>query len=192
MQFRIASSFSDSLAKLPAQEQKAAKTTAFDLQFDPANPGMQFHRLDRAKDPNFWSVRVNRDLRIIVHRTSASLMLCYVGHPSTQRRTYAGRRTRPAQRSRPLAARSCPTPRFSIPCGEFAAHSAEVFAFLAGHRDTGILEVFRGAVAHPEAGRTGGMNREVIARDTSCRVRWFSDVVRKREGRLMVRSRAAP
>lgn len=80
MQFRIAHTFSDSLARLPAQEQKAAKTTAFDLQLDPTSPGMQLHRLDRARDPNFWSVRVSRDLRIIVHRTSASLMLCYVGH----------------------------------------------------------------------------------------------------------------
>jgi UvrD/REP helicase N-terminal domain len=41
---------------------------------------MQFHRLDRAKDRSFWSVRVNRDIRMIVHRTSGSLLLCYVGH----------------------------------------------------------------------------------------------------------------
>jgi len=48
MEFRIASSFTDSLAKLTAQEQKAVKTTAFDLQMDPANPGMQFHRIEHA------------------------------------------------------------------------------------------------------------------------------------------------
>ena len=30
--------------------------------------GLSFHRIDRAKDPNFWSVRVNADLRLIVHR----------------------------------------------------------------------------------------------------------------------------
>lgn len=80
MNFRIADSFTGSLAGLTADEQKAAKTTAFDLQVDPSNPGMQFHKLERAKDPNFWSVRVNRDIRIIVHRTSSSLLLCYVGH----------------------------------------------------------------------------------------------------------------
>jgi len=80
MEFRIASSFTDSLAKLTAQEQKAVKTTAFDLQMDPANPGMQFHRIEHAKDPNFWSVRVSSDLRLIVHRTGKSLMLCYVDH----------------------------------------------------------------------------------------------------------------
>jgi mRNA-degrading endonuclease RelE of RelBE toxin-antitoxin system len=80
MEFRIANSFTDSLAKLTAQEQKAVKTTAFDLQMNPANPGMQFHRVEHAKDPDFWSVRVSSDLRLIVHRTGKSLMLCYVDH----------------------------------------------------------------------------------------------------------------
>ena len=80
MHFRIADTFTDSLAKLTGEEQKIVKTTAFDLQMNPANPGMQFHRLDKVKDPNFWSVRVNRDIRLIVHKTSSSLLLCYVDH----------------------------------------------------------------------------------------------------------------
>lgn len=80
MQFRIADTFTDSLDKLTGDEQKAVKTTAFDMQMNPANPGMNFHRLDQAKDKNFWSVRVNRDLRIIVHKAESSLLLCYVGH----------------------------------------------------------------------------------------------------------------
>jgi superfamily I DNA/RNA helicase len=80
MQFRIADTFTDSLGRLTGQEQKAVKTTAFDLQLDTANPGLRFHKLDRAKDRNFWSVRVNDDIRLIVHRTASSLLLCYVGH----------------------------------------------------------------------------------------------------------------
>ena len=68
MEFRIADTFTDSLARLTGEEQKAAKTTAFDLQLDPARPGMRFHRVDGAKDRNFWSVRVSRDIRLIVHR----------------------------------------------------------------------------------------------------------------------------
>ena len=80
MQFRIADTFTDSLARLTGEEQKSVKTTSFDLQLDPANPGMQFHKLDRARDKNFWSVRVNRDIRLIVHKTSDSLLLCYVDH----------------------------------------------------------------------------------------------------------------
>ena len=80
MNFLIADTFTDSLAKLNGDEQKVVKTTAFDLQLSPANPGMSCHRIDRAKDPDFWSVRVSRDIRLIVHRTAASLLLCYVDH----------------------------------------------------------------------------------------------------------------
>jgi len=80
MDFRIADTFTDSLARLNGDEQKAAKMTAFDLQLNPASPGLSFHKLDRAKDKNFWSVRVNRDVRLIVHRTEKSLLLCYVDH----------------------------------------------------------------------------------------------------------------
>jgi len=80
VEFRIADTFTDSLARLTGDEQKAAKTTAFDLQLNPAHPGLQFHKLERAKDPNFWSMRVSNDVRIIVHRTGNSLLLCYVGH----------------------------------------------------------------------------------------------------------------
>jgi mRNA-degrading endonuclease RelE of RelBE toxin-antitoxin system len=80
MEFRIADTFTDSLARLVGEEQKLVKTTAFDLQLDPANPGMQFHKLGKARDPNFWSVRVSRDIRLIVHKTEASILLCYVDH----------------------------------------------------------------------------------------------------------------
>lgn len=91
MQFLIADTFTDSLARLTDQEQKAVKTTAFDLQMNPANPGMQFHKLDKARDPNFWSVRVNRDIRLIVHKTEGSLLLCYVDHHDDAYQ-WAGRR----------------------------------------------------------------------------------------------------
>ena len=70
MEFRIADTFTDSLARLTGDEQKAVKTTAFDLQLNPASPGMSFHKLDKAKDKNFWSVRVNADIRLIVHKTA--------------------------------------------------------------------------------------------------------------------------
>lgn len=80
MNFRIADTFTDSLARLTGDEQKAAKTTAFDLQMNPASLGMSFHKLDGAKDKNFWSVRVSSDIRIIVHKTPGSLLLCFVGH----------------------------------------------------------------------------------------------------------------
>lgn len=64
-EFRIADTFVDSLRKLTEQEQKT---------------GFQLHNTERAKDPRFWSIRVTRDLRLIVHKDSGSLLLCYVDH----------------------------------------------------------------------------------------------------------------
>ncbi|MGC8731923.1 MAG: hypothetical protein ACP5RC_06650, partial [Halothiobacillaceae bacterium] len=80
MNFLIADSFTASLAHLTRDEQKAVKTTAFDLQVDPSGPGLSFHKLDKARDKNFWSVRVSRDIRIILHRKPESLLLCYADH----------------------------------------------------------------------------------------------------------------
>ena len=80
MQFIIAETFADSLRRLTGDEQKAVKTTAFDLQINPSNPGMSFHKLDKAKDRNFWTIRVNAYLRIIVHNTNDSVALGYVDH----------------------------------------------------------------------------------------------------------------
>jgi mRNA-degrading endonuclease RelE of RelBE toxin-antitoxin system len=80
MEFRIADTFTYSLGRLTTQERNAVKTTAFDLQTNPSSPSLSFHKLDRAKDPNFWCVRVNADIRVIVHRTKTSLLLVYADH----------------------------------------------------------------------------------------------------------------
>jgi hypothetical protein len=80
IEFRIAATFTAAPAGLAAAEQKAAKTTAFDLQMDPAAPGLKFHRIDRSRDPHFWSVRFSGDIRIIIHKTEASFLPAYVGH----------------------------------------------------------------------------------------------------------------
>ena len=80
LQFRISDTFTDSLSRLTADEQKLVKTTAFDLQMNPASPGLRFHRIEKSKDKNFWSVRVGSDLRLIVHKTESSFLLCYVDH----------------------------------------------------------------------------------------------------------------
>jgi superfamily I DNA/RNA helicase len=80
MEFRIADTFTDSLARLTGEEQRAVKTAAFDLQLNPAHPSLQFHKLDKPRDRRFWSVRVNSDVRLIVHKSEDSLLMCYVGH----------------------------------------------------------------------------------------------------------------
>ena len=76
MDFRIADTFTDSLARMTPDEQKAVKNTAFDLQMNPMTPGMSFHPLKKARDKNFHSIRINDDIRLIVHRTDASFLLC--------------------------------------------------------------------------------------------------------------------
>jgi superfamily I DNA/RNA helicase/mRNA-degrading endonuclease RelE of RelBE toxin-antitoxin system len=80
MNFRIADTFTDSLTRLTEDHQKAVKTTAFDLQLNPAHPSMNFHKIKKAKDKRFWSVRVNDDIRLVVHKSHADLLLCYVDH----------------------------------------------------------------------------------------------------------------
>ena len=57
MQFRIADTVTDSLAKLTGEQQKGVKTTAFDLQMNPARPGLKLRQVEGAKDRDFWSVR---------------------------------------------------------------------------------------------------------------------------------------
>lgn len=76
----IASSFTKSLEKLTGQEQSQAKITAFDIQQNPDSPGLSLHRIDRCRDPGFWSARVNRDLRIVLHKRDGNTLLAYVGH----------------------------------------------------------------------------------------------------------------
>ena len=80
MRFCIADSFQSALCRLSAQEQKAVKETVFDLQMNPAAPGLQFHRIDKSKDRNFWSMRVSSDIRLIIHKTAESFLICYVDH----------------------------------------------------------------------------------------------------------------
>ena len=80
MEFRISDTFTTSLAKLGGDEQKAVKTAAFDMQLNPTNPGLKFHKLTKTKDKKFCSVRVSRDIRVIVHRTNSCFLLCYVDH----------------------------------------------------------------------------------------------------------------
>lgn len=58
MNFRIADTFAASLARLTDDEGKVVKTTTFDPQLNPPAPGLSFHKLDCARDKQFWSVWV--------------------------------------------------------------------------------------------------------------------------------------
>ncbi|MDM7955356.1 UvrD-helicase domain-containing protein [Blastomonas sp.] len=80
MNFLIADTFTAAFNRLSGQNQKAVKASVFDLQMDPSGNGLQLHRIDKSKDGNFWSARVNRDVRLIVHRTADSILVAYVDH----------------------------------------------------------------------------------------------------------------
>ena len=92
MQFRIATTFTASLARLTSGEQTAVKTTVFDIQTDPTRPGFRMHRIDGTRDRNFRSARVNQGIRIIVHQSSDSMTLCYVDHHDNAYKWAHGRR----------------------------------------------------------------------------------------------------
>ncbi|MGO8038275.1 3'-5' exonuclease [Rhizobium leguminosarum] len=80
MNFLIAETFTASFNRLPSIDQKAVKASVFDLQMDPTGNGLQLHRVGNSKDPNFWSARVNRDIRLIVHKSGDSVLVVYVDH----------------------------------------------------------------------------------------------------------------
>ena len=80
MNFLIADTFTASFNRLSGQDQKAVKASVFDLQIDPSGSGLQLHRIDKCKDDHFWSARVNRDVRLIVHKTASSMLVAYVDH----------------------------------------------------------------------------------------------------------------
>ena len=65
MDFRIADTFTDSLAKLTGDEQKSVKTTAFDLQLNPDHPSMSLHKIDLSKDENSWPVRATTERNML-------------------------------------------------------------------------------------------------------------------------------
>ncbi len=80
MNFLIAETFTASFNRLSGIDQKAVKASVFDLQMDPTGNGLQLHRIGNSKDPNFWSARVNRDIRLIVHKSGDSVLVAYVDH----------------------------------------------------------------------------------------------------------------
>ena len=80
MTHRIADTFYDSLNKLSQQEQKNVKQSVFDFQLDPSQAAFSMHKVDRGRDPNLWTARVNRDIRMVVHKQDGNTLLAWVGH----------------------------------------------------------------------------------------------------------------
>lgn len=80
MNFIIANTFTQSLSRLDGVAQAAVKQAVFDFQINPKKPSFQFHRIDRAKDKDFWTARVNDDMRMVIHHRGDDMVFCYVDH----------------------------------------------------------------------------------------------------------------
>lgn len=75
----LADSFIKSNQKLTAAERGLVFGAISELYADPSSPGLSAERL-HGRDQNFWSCRVNRDIRIIYHNFNGQILVCYVDH----------------------------------------------------------------------------------------------------------------
>lgn len=77
----IADSFYKSLAKLTREEQNRVRETVFLFLENPKHPSLNMHRLERVKTKGFWSLYVNKDIRIIIYQhPEVGYILAYTGH----------------------------------------------------------------------------------------------------------------
>ena len=79
MQFRIADTFTESLARLNGEEQRAAKTTAFDLQTQSGATGTAVPSGGASQGQEFLVGSGQQGRAHDCARTAANLLLCYVG-----------------------------------------------------------------------------------------------------------------
>ncbi|OFX25394.1 MAG: hypothetical protein A2V77_13630 [Anaeromyxobacter sp. RBG_16_69_14] len=80
MRFLIAETFMRSLDRLDVRARAVVKQAVFDFQANPTRPGTHLHRLARPRGQGLWSLRVDRDVRIIVHRDGEDVVLCHTDH----------------------------------------------------------------------------------------------------------------
>jgi hypothetical protein len=80
MRARVADTFTESMSRLEGPERAAVKSAAFDYLAGSTRPGHRLHRLVHADDRRFWSLRVNRELRIILYHGHDEVVLCLADH----------------------------------------------------------------------------------------------------------------
>lgn len=97
MSVLYASTFTQALGRLTAQEQKQVKITTVDLMLDPKGNGLQLHRVE--KTDGFWTARVSQDLRLVLHKDGERTLLAYVGHHDEAYRWAERRRLVPHERT---------------------------------------------------------------------------------------------
>lgn len=71
--------FEGAHARLTANELQATHGTMEAYRRDPSHPSLSLHRVGGV-DPNMWSIRVNQDLRIILHKDGEITHFMHVDH----------------------------------------------------------------------------------------------------------------
>lgn len=92
-----ASTFTDALGRLTQAEAGAATLAALRLGEDPRGNGLQLHRVESAA--GFWTARVNRDVRLVLHKDGERTLLAWVGHHDDAYRWAEKRRLVPHERT---------------------------------------------------------------------------------------------
>ena len=68
--------FLNSLLSIPREIPRVSKAVD-QIISNPSNPGLQFHRITESQDNNFWSVRVAKDARLILHIKNDVILICH-------------------------------------------------------------------------------------------------------------------
>lgn len=90
--FVVADTFTDALGKLDKQLRWMASGALMDFKANPQNSGFSAHRIESVQDKNFWSARVNDDLRLIYWQNKDLIVMCYVDHHDAAYRWASRRR----------------------------------------------------------------------------------------------------
>ena len=78
MDIAFTDSYQRSLTRLGSVDRETTQKRVVDFQLDPSQGSFQHSKPVGARDPNIWYCRVNRDLRMIYHRSGELWTLLYV------------------------------------------------------------------------------------------------------------------
>ncbi|MDC1260156.1 AAA family ATPase [Pseudomonadota bacterium] len=81
-QFNYSKTFRESIRKLSNENQKRVKTSCVDFQLNGKSNALQFERISQNVDRkyNFWSIRAEGGIRIVIHKEGGSIRFMYVDH----------------------------------------------------------------------------------------------------------------
>ena len=72
--------YQKSLKKLSNQDSKNVINKMYSIESNQKGKAIKWERIKKSKDKNFWSLRINQDIRVIVHKTNNECTACYVDH----------------------------------------------------------------------------------------------------------------